>query len=149
MIHYGFLLRCQPVHLLSEPLLYDLTVSGDANADDFGKRSHEFCILKVIVPVQLYNSINGLVEGTKYIDDREAMSLLLGGNLIIIFRPYTKIVLFNGLVYPFRDCRFCYTDPAPNKIGKEALNMKSERDTVWCRSASHDSVSTIKVDLLW
>lgn len=130
LVHHGFLFRCQSVHLLREFLLYNLAVAKNANANDFGERSHEFRVLKIIVPVQLYDSVDGLIERTKYIDDRDAVSLILIGNLSAVLRPHAKLVLLNGLIYPFRDRRFCHANPPPDKVCKKTLDMKRKCNTV-------------------
>ncbi len=148
LVHHGFLFWYQSVHLLRKSLFYNLAVTRNANANDFGERSHEFRVLKIIVPVQLYDSVNGLIERTKYIDDGDAVSLILVGNLAAVLRPHAKLILLNSLIYPFRNRQFRHANPAPDEVCKKALDVKRKRNTVCGWLTSYVPVVAMFIDLL-
>ena len=125
----SFLFGAEAVHFFDEPLFNFVTISSDAGTDDFGESSHEFGVLQIVIPVELYYAIDGLIEGAEYVHDRHTMSLFLCRDLLRIVGSYMKLILLYSLVDPVIDRRLRLPDPPPDKFRQSGFDWEWKRDS--------------------
>ena len=128
LIRRCLLLGSQPIHLPQELLLDDLAVAHQTGADRLGQCRHELRVLEIVVPVELGDLVDGLVEGSEDVDDGNTMALVVARGLIGMFGADGEEVLLDRLLDPIHDLLVGHADPAPDKLGKQSFDGESKGD---------------------